>query len=124
MSRTAKKEAPAEEAAKKPKKKGKLVMMLALVVLLGGGGLGATLYASGVLVPGERRPRCPPAATGAAVARCSSSEVADAMERARRGQIDPRVFQATYHHAREQLHLQPARRPGLRADRDRRFDLL
>jgi len=95
MSRTAKKEAPAD-AAPKPKKKGKLFLMLSLVVLLGGGGLGATLYASGVLAPGAGghdadRPQLVPRSE------VSSSEVAEAMERARRGQIDPRVFQATYH---------------------------
>lgn len=97
MSRNAKNEAPADAPAPKKKKKGKLFLMLTLVVLLGGGGLGATLYASGVLVPGgegshdAHRPQLVPRAEA------SSSEVAEAMERARRGQIDPRIFQATYH---------------------------
>ena len=94
MSRNAKREAPDETAAPK-KKKGKLFLMLGLVVLLGGGG-GAALYASGVLVPTNAghdadHPQL------VARSEASSSEVAEAMERARRGQVDPRVFQATYH---------------------------
>jgi flagellar FliL protein len=94
MSRNAKREAP-EDAAPPKKKKGKLFLMLGLVVLLGGGG-GAALYASGVLVPTNAghdadRPQL------VARSEASSSEVAEAMERARQGQVDPRVFQATYH---------------------------
>ena len=93
MSRNANKDAPAEAPKKK---KGKLFLMLGLVVLLGGGGLGATLYASGMLVPDHNahdahRPQLVPRSEA------SSSEVAEAMERARQGQVDPRVFQATYH---------------------------
>ncbi len=94
MSRNAKKEA-AEDSAPPKKKKGKLFLMLGIVVLLGGGG-GAALYASGVLVPTNaghdaHRPQLVPRAEA------SSSEVAEAMERARQGQVDPHVFQATYH---------------------------
>lgn len=94
MSRNTKKEAT-DEAAPPKKKKGKLFLMLGIVVLLGGGG-GAALYASGVLVPTNaghdaHRPQLVPRSEA------SSSEVAEAMERARQGQIDPRVFQATYH---------------------------
>lgn len=93
MSRNAKSDAPAEAPKKK---KGKLLLMFGLAVLLGGGGLGATLYASGVLVPTNAghdadRPQLVPRSDA------SSSAVAEAMERARQGQIDPRVFQATYH---------------------------
>ena len=94
MSRNAKRDA-SDETAPPKKKKGKLFLMLSLVVLLGGGG-GAGLYASGVLIPTNaghdaHRPQLVPRSE------VSSSEVAEAMERARQGQVDPRVFQATYH---------------------------
>lgn len=84
---------PAAAPAKKPKRIGRLVMLLVGVVVLGGGGLGATLYASGILDTGGRdnRPHLVPRDG------VSSAQVAEAEARARAGRIDPQVFQATYH---------------------------
>lgn len=97
MSQRAKKEAPAPAAEPAPKKKrgmGKLLMFLGLAVVLGGGGLGATLYASGMLDTGAEHVDQPHLVPREGV---SASRVAEAEARARSGRIDPQVFQATYH---------------------------
>jgi flagellar protein FliL len=94
--------APAADAPR-PKKKGgklrKLVFLLAGLLVIGGGAAGGLYAMTGSFVPGGH--------AGAAdedsdqpqlvVREGVSSAVADAARgRARRGNIDPRVFQATY----------------------------
>ena len=91
---TTKKDAPAAEVSqKKPRRIGRLLMMLFGAIVLGGGGLGATLYASGVLDTGghDNRPHLVPRDD------VSSAQLAEAETLARSGRIDARVFQATYH---------------------------
>ena len=85
--------APTGAPAAKPKRTGRLVILLLGGIVLGGGGLGASLYASGILDTGEHdnRPHLVPR-DGVSAAR-----IAEAEARARSGRIDPQVFQATYH---------------------------
>lgn len=97
MTQKAKKEAPAEEPPKK--KKGGMVRLLIILVggiVLGGGGLGAGLYASGLLSSEQHevtveRPQLVPreGVGGAALER--------GLQEAARGRVDPHLFQATYH---------------------------
>jgi flagellar FliL protein len=97
MSTKAKKEVAAPEApAKKPKRLGRKLLFLGAAIVLGGGGLGAGLYASGLLAVGEgeahvEQPHLVPREDA------SSEAIAHATEKARTGKIDPHVFQATYH---------------------------
>lgn len=92
-----KKEAPAAAAPavpeKKPRRIGRLLIMLIGLVVLGGGGLGAALYASGVLDTGDHvdRPHLVPRDG------VSSALIAEGEAQARAGRINPQVFQATYH---------------------------
>lgn len=79
---------------KKPRRIGRLLIMLVGAVALGGGGLGAALYASGMLDADgghDNRPHLVPREGASAAA------IAEGEAQARGGRINPRVFQATYH---------------------------
>jgi flagellar FliL protein len=91
-----------QEAAPPPakKKSGKMKKLLVLflgLIVVGGGGFAGGLYAMGMGPFGshgeEEDPNVPHLVVREGV---SSSAAAVARERARRGHIDPRVFQATY----------------------------
>ena len=96
--RPTKKEAPATAApappAKKPRRIGRVLIMLLGAVILGGGGLGAALYASGVLDTGGAEANRPHLVPREGV---SSALIAEGEAQARSGRINPQVFQATYH---------------------------
>src|SRR5687768_475797 len=84
----------------KPKKKSKMKKLLLLtvaLVVIGGGGAGAVLYASGGVMPGssavEEDPDQPHLVPRDGA---NPASVDAARERARQGQVDPRLFQATY----------------------------
>jgi flagellar protein FliL len=86
-----------------PKKRGmmRLFILLTIGVVLGGGGLGAGLYASGLLTPDQG----PSAHHPQLVVRegVSSDALARAQQEAAAGRIDPHVYQATYHQLENQF---------------------
>ena len=92
-----KEEASTEEPKKKKGGKGRIIMLLAIAVIFGGGGVGAGLWAMGML-GGEGAAAHDPGPELVARDDASAAAIAEATAKVRTGgKIDPHVFQASYH---------------------------
>lgn len=84
----------------KPRKKSRLKKLFVLVlglVVIGAGGAGAVLYASGGVLPGMSATHEDPDQPKLVVRDgANPASVEAARARARQGQVDPQLFQATY----------------------------